>query len=307
MSPWLFNVFMDGVMREVKQKVGETGASLWDESSKSVWKLGWLIYADDTALIADSERDLQKLVDAFESVCNRRKLSVNVSKSKVMNISGSPGENNMNVTMGGRRMEEVRAYRYLGVEVSNDGRLSEEINHRMAEARRNAGALKSLWKRRNVSREAKVGMFEGIVEPSLLYGSEVWVLNKSEQRKVEAVEMDCLRSICNVRRIDRIRNEEVRRRCGKVVSVGIKRDQSVLRWFGHIERMNEERIQKRMYESSVAGVRRRGRPRRGWMDGVMSALNERGLNIQTARECVNDRNEWRSICRRDRRAAGVAP
>ncbi|WP_289490223.1 hypothetical protein, partial [Klebsiella pneumoniae] len=119
--------------------------------------------------------------------------------------------------------------------------LHEEESHRTGVARKNAGALKSLWRRWNASREAKVGMFEGIVEPSLMYGSEVWVLNKNERKKVEAVEMDCLRSICGVRRIDRIRNEEVRRRCGKDASVGMKMDQSLLRWFGHVERMNEDR------------------------------------------------------------------
>ena len=47
--------------------------------------------------------------------------------------------------------------------------------------------LKSLWKIRNVSMEAKVGMFEGIVEPSLLYGCKTWVTNKSERKKIEAV------------------------------------------------------------------------------------------------------------------------
>ncbi|WP_289480288.1 hypothetical protein, partial [Klebsiella pneumoniae] len=185
-----------------------------------------------------------------------------------MTISGSSDEDELNVSMGGRRMEEVRQYRYLGVDVSNDGRLHEEVSHRIGVALRNAGALKSLWRRRNVSMEAKVGMIEGIVEPSLMYGNEVGVLNKSEHKKVEAVEMDCLRSICGVRRIDRIRNEEVCRRCGKDASVGMKMDQSLLRWFGHVERMNEDRIPKRIYESDVVGVRRRGRPRKSWMDGV---------------------------------------
>uniref|UniRef100_UPI0025A02200 reverse transcriptase domain-containing protein n=1 Tax=Klebsiella pneumoniae TaxID=573 RepID=UPI0025A02200 len=113
MSPWLFNVFMDGVMKEVQRRVGEAGASLWDAKSNCAWKLGWLMYADDTKLVADSEAELQKLVEVFENVCQKRKLSVNVSKSKVMTISGSSDEEELNVFMGGRRMEEVRQYRYL--------------------------------------------------------------------------------------------------------------------------------------------------------------------------------------------------
>ncbi len=34
MSPWLFNIYMDGVMREVKGKVGEVGVKMYNEGRK---------------------------------------------------------------------------------------------------------------------------------------------------------------------------------------------------------------------------------------------------------------------------------
>ena len=176
----------------------------------------------------------------------------------------------------------------------------------MKEARKNAGMLNMLWRRRNLSKEAKVGMFEGIVEPSLLYGSETWVMNKSERKKIEAVEMDCLRSICDLRRLDRVPNTEVHRRSGKEVTVGAKMDQSVLRWFGHVERMDEERLMRRVYQSDGEGTKRRGRPRKGWLDGVLNVLNEKVLNIQRARECVHDRSGWRNIWQSRRAADGAS-
>ncbi len=82
MSPWLFNTNMDGVMREVKGKVGEIGVRMYDEGRK--WVLNSVLFADDTVLIAESESGLQNLVNVFDSVCKRRKLKVNVNKSKVM-------------------------------------------------------------------------------------------------------------------------------------------------------------------------------------------------------------------------------
>ncbi len=82
MSPWLFNIYMDGVMRKVKGKVGEAEVRLYDEGRK--WVLNSILFADDTVLIAESERNLQNLVTVFDSVCKRRKLKVNVNKSKVM-------------------------------------------------------------------------------------------------------------------------------------------------------------------------------------------------------------------------------
>ena len=119
--------------------------------------------------------------------------------------------------------------------------------------------------------------------------------------------MNWLRNICRLRRLDRVRNEEIRRRCGKEVSVCKKVDQSVLRWFGHVERMEEDRLVKRVYQSDVMGVRRRGRPRRGWMDGVIDILGKKGLSIEEARECVQDRCGWHNICKGGQRAAGEAP
>ena len=51
-------------------------------------------------------------------------------------------------------------------------------------------------------------MYEGIIEPSLLYGCEGWTLKVHERKRMEAVEMSCLRNICDLRRIDRVPNVE---------------------------------------------------------------------------------------------------
>ena len=64
---------------------------------------------------------------------------------------------------------------------------------------------------------------------------------------------------------------------------------------GHVERMEGERLVKKIYRAEVEGNRRRGRPRRRWMDEVKGCLSERGLSIPEAEECVKDRREWRRI------------
>ena len=62
-------------------------------------------------------------------------------------------------------------------------------------------------------------MYEGIIEPSLLYGCETWTLKLHERKRIEALEINYLRNMCVLRRIDRVLNVEIRR-CGKNVSVG---------------------------------------------------------------------------------------
>ena len=84
-------------------------------------------------------------------------------------------------------------------------------------------------------------MHERKIERSLLHGCEVWTLKVHERQRMEAVEVNFFRNICSLRRIDRVPNVEIRR-CGKNVSVSQRIDQGVLMWFGHVERMGDERM-----------------------------------------------------------------
>ena len=89
-------------------------------------------------------------------------------------------------------------------------------------------------------------------------------------------------------RIDRVRNEEVRRRAGIEGELASRADQRVLRWFGHVhvEKMDEYRMARRILMAEVSGGRVRGRPRLGWMDGVEVVLGNRGMMMEAARQCV---------------------
>ena len=83
MSPWLFNLLLDLGVREVQERTVEREAQLYnDGEEKSV--VSWLLFADHTVLVANSNKKLTWLMDEFGKVCRRRKLKVNAAKSKVM-------------------------------------------------------------------------------------------------------------------------------------------------------------------------------------------------------------------------------
>ena len=67
-----------------------------------------------------------------------------------------------------------------------------------------------------------------------------------------------------------------------------------MRWFSHVERMDNERLLKKLMNAKVDGRSARGRPRFGWMDGVKRALNDR-TDMREASERARNRNEWRMI------------
>ena len=95
--------------------------------------------------------------------------------------------------------------------------------------------------------------------------------------------------------MDRVRNEEVRRRAGIEMELASRADQRVLRWFGHVERRDDYRMARRALMAEVSGGRVRGRPRLGWMDGVKEALGNRGMTVEAARQCAKDRKELRAL------------
>ena len=64
--------------------------------------------------------------------------------------------------------------------------------------------------------EAKKCPYEGVIVPTTLYGAEAWGMRSAERRKVNVLEMQCLRSFVAVPRMDRVKKEEVRRRAGIV-------------------------------------------------------------------------------------------
>ena len=128
-----------------------------------------------------------------------------------------------------------------------------------------------------------------------LYGAEALGMRSAERRKVNVLEIKSVRSLVGVSRMDRVRNEEVRRRAGIERELASRADQRVLRWFRHVERMDEYRIARRVLMAEVSGERVRGRPRLGWMDGVKVALGNRGMTVKAARQCAVDRKEWRSL------------
>ena len=89
--------------------------------------------------------------------------------------------------------------------------------------------------------------------------------------------------------MNRVRNEEVHRRAGIKRKLASRPDQRVLRWFGHVEIMDEYHMARRVLMAKVSGGRVRGRPRLGWMDGVKVSLGNRGMTVEAARKCAKIR------------------
>ena len=103
-------------------------------------------------------------------------------------------------------------FKYLGSQVAADGGCERDVVHRMNEGYRAWGALKSVPGDRGLGIKAEKCLYEGVIVPTALYGAEAWGMRSDERRKVNVLEMKCLRSLIWVYRMDKVMNEVVRRK-----------------------------------------------------------------------------------------------
>ena len=104
--------------------------------------------------------------------------------------------------------------------------------------------------------------------------------------------MKCLRKICKVSLKDRIRNETILGWC-KVASVSNIVSYRRLRWLGHLARMPDERLPKRVLFGHTDGSGVRGKSQKQWVDYVREDLQFAGLSFTWWRKS-QDRAGWRA-------------
>ncbi len=134
------------------------------------------------------------------------------SKSKVMKCTKMVDGRRMNAALNGELLEEVQCFKYLGSHVAVDGGIEGEVKFGMNEVGNVSGGMKRVFKCTSLGVNAKRRLYEGVVVPTALYGAEIWNMGAAERRRFNVMEMRCLRSMCGATRMDRVRNDEVRRK-----------------------------------------------------------------------------------------------
>ena len=126
----------------------------------------------------------------------------------------------------------------------------------------------------------------------MTYIAETWHIKKTYEKKMDVAEMRMLRWMTGVTKLDRIRNDFVRGTT-KVTEVSRKIQEKRLNWFGHVMRKDQEYVGRRLLEMEVPGRRRRGRPKKRWMECITADMEEKDLAV----EDVEDRGHWKRLSR----------
>ena len=119
-----------------------------------------------------------------------------------------------------------------------------------------------------------------------------WQSQKKQVEEMEVAEMKMLRFAMGVTRKVKIRNEYIRSTV-KVERLGMKMREGRLRWYGHVMGRDQEYVGRKIMEMELPGKRRRGRPKRRFLDVVKEDMRE----IGTKETDVEDRKMWRMMIR----------
>ena len=163
MSPDLFNIYTEMIMRKIDDHKGVkvNGHNITN-----------LRYADDTVLIANSENELQSLLDTVADESYKMGLELNAAKTECMVISKKERTPTCNISCKGVNIQQTNQFKYLGFCITSEARCDIEIRKRIAIAKDTFNKMSPILKNRNILMHTEIRTLKIYVWPILLYGCE---------------------------------------------------------------------------------------------------------------------------------------
>ncbi|XP_044744651.1 uncharacterized protein LOC123306625 [Coccinella septempunctata] len=193
-------------------------------------------------------------------------MKISAEKTKSVVISKEPIRCKLEID--GQMMEQVMSVKYLGIKLTYNNDIKEEVREQTMKATRIAGCLNdAIWRNKHIRTETKSRIYKSVVRPVMTYTAETRPQTSKTQRYLETSEMKTLRKIAGKTLWHRETNESIRRIC-EVDNVNTCVKNRKREWNQHINRMTEQRIVKIARDKSPGGRRSVGRPRRRWNDDL---------------------------------------
>uniref|UniRef100_A0A8D8Q0R7 Craniofacial development protein 2 n=1 Tax=Cacopsylla melanoneura TaxID=428564 RepID=A0A8D8Q0R7_9HEMI len=285
-SPLLFNITLQKVIQD-----------LWQDETL-ICKL--LAFADDIAMIGNTMEEIEESLKIVEERAKEVGLKINTEKTKYMLISKNT-ETRLNTTViiNNQTFEQVTDFKYLGVTINENNRIEPEIRNRMNNACRSLYSMNHILISKRISKNAKLKIYDTIIKPVLLYGSETWPIKQNILLKMQAFENRILRKIFgptidqDTNMLRRRKNRELEEMYNKPMISNVIQAK-VLQWAGHVARADAPSNIKRTLDLQYNQARAIGRPRIKWEDGVENTLRSIGIQEEW-RSIAQDRHEWRRL------------
>ena len=215
------------------------------------------LFADDMAKGAPTEENMQKGVDQVSDSCDSYDLTISTKKTEVV-YQPAPGKpyKEPTITVKGQRLHVVDKFTYLGSTLSRVVHIGDEVNARIAKGSAAFGRLHgSIWDRSGIRRHKAESIWIGS-SANTINACETWTVYQRHAKRLNHFHTSCLRKLLKIKWQDRIPDTEVLKRAG-MQSVHTLLKLAQLSWTGHITKMPDERLPKKILYGELQVVRRR--------------------------------------------------
>ena len=130
------------------------------------------MFADDCALTALNESDLQELASCLSTAARNFGLTISLRKTEVL-LQPAPGITlpDPHIEIEGTRMSIVESFTYLGSTITSSCSMDKEVSNRLSKAGASFGRLwNRVWGEHGIKLRTKIAVFRAVVLTSLLYG-----------------------------------------------------------------------------------------------------------------------------------------
>ncbi len=282
LAPFLFILALDYAMRTALDGNEELGFTLVPRRSSRnpALHVTDTDFADDIALLSDSLRDANLLLQKVEEAAQQIGLHINEQKTKFMSV----GEQGKVYTKSGKEIEQVEDFQYLGAWISNT---KKDIEVRIAKAWAAQKRMDNIWKSK-MKRETKIHFFRAAVESILMYGAESWTVTSALEKRLNGSYTRLLRAALNVSWREHVTNKDL---YGEIPKLSDTIKWRRLSFAGHCWRGKEIAKDLLFWEPST-GKRRRGRPAKTYIEQI---CEDSGLTVEELKTKMGDREGWRKF------------
>ena len=290
-------------VRRAKQKWLKRKYGLKVDSHSEEDYLTNLRYADDVLLVARSLPQLRNMLADVEKEAAKVGLKLHPGKTKILHNNIGYGIGAKVARCGSMQIEILDSERhadYLGTAVKLTGIEDEEVASRVSKAWAKYGVFRSELRDRQVPIELRLKLFDTIITPTILYGSETWPTKRISQRKLHATQMKMMRLLIHAHRTYDTYDDHVEwikdattTAVDVMLRYGIRKwteTQSAKKWAwaGKICQSHASRWTAVTTAWIPHASRPRGRPKKRWVDDINGFLSH-----QTGIRHEGD--DWRSI------------
>lgn len=245
-------------------------------------------FADDIVIVADSEKEMNKMLQVLSDTLKLWKLKVNKRKTKVMVVRKNMEEIKTNIKIDDVRIDQVKQFCYLGSIITEDNRCLMEVKRRIALAKQAFMNKKNILTSKHMNIDVRKSFAKSFVWSTLLYGSESWTLGKLERNRLEAAEMWIWRKMTRTSWMERKTNLEVLREVKEERRLMKEMGKRKIKFIGHVIRHNTFFVN--ILEGKVLGKKGRGRPRTKYLEDIKKRIG--CDNYMELKRTANDRREW---------------